>query len=165
MPQGTNFSLAPGTFIWADFGGRYLLDLGDATCAAVDLSAGVNAVSYACFPDRYRSFQLLRELGASAVSAVRMLDSRTGRWRVASFQGGEIRGEGVRVPRRAALIGGGELIEDLHRLRRRVAHLHHVGIEAAVGQQAEGTDAGAQRGPAHHSRVAADRSPRIAPKP
>ena len=81
-PAGTDFPLTRG-FVWVKFGSSKVLDLGVDGAATVNLDSGVNALSYADFPNHYTAFQLARELGIENVRAVRMLDAQTGRWLVA----------------------------------------------------------------------------------
>jgi beta propeller repeat protein len=92
-PTGDNFPLVAGNFLWAKFSGTTILDLGVSACGAMDLGAGVNAVGYACWPDRYSAYKLLRELGLANVSAIRLLDSQTGNWKAATVVDGEVAGD------------------------------------------------------------------------
>ncbi len=104
-PSGTNFSLDPGGFFWVRFGGTHILDLGTGECADLTLAQDQpNAFSYACFPDHYSAYQLIREIGAAHVNAVRMLAAGTGRWVSVSVQNGKIKGEDFSIPRVAVLM-------------------------------------------------------------
>ncbi|MFQ5514852.1 MAG: hypothetical protein ACE5FG_10460 [Myxococcota bacterium] len=96
---GDNFPLVPGSFLWVEFGDSEILDLGHESCGAVDLAAGISALSYTCFPDRYTAYQAIRELGIANVNAIRVLDSSTGRWTVASVSAGNLIGENFTIPR------------------------------------------------------------------
>lgn len=96
-PDGNNFALVAGTFLWVRFNNANILDLGQGTCTALNLSAGANVFSYSCFPDHYSAYRLIREVGAANISAVRVLDSETGRWEVASVVNGQITGEDFNI--------------------------------------------------------------------
>lgn len=95
---GTNFALEPGSFIWVKFNVSKILDLGNRQCNAIALQTGVNVFSYTCFPDRYSAYKLLRELGTSNINAIRLLNSETGRWQVATVADGKIVGEDFEIP-------------------------------------------------------------------
>ena len=96
---GTNFALQPGGFLWVEFDNARVLDLGAAECDPVDLPSGVSALASSCFPDSYSAFDVLRDLG-SDINAIRLLDSRSGRWAVArTLATGEIIGEDFAIPR------------------------------------------------------------------
>lgn len=98
QPSGTNFVLEPGSFVWVKFNSSKILDLGNRQCDTIDLEAGVNVFSFTCFPDNYSAYKLLRELGTSNVTAVRLLNSETGKWQVASVVDGNIVGEDFAIP-------------------------------------------------------------------
>jgi beta propeller repeat protein len=104
QPTGNNFSLEAGTFLWVRFGQTHILDLGYGACSAVDLVAGVNVLTYTCFPDQYTAYDLIGEIGTSHIIGLRMLDADTGRWRVASVVGEEIVGENFAIPRIAVVM-------------------------------------------------------------
>ncbi|MHB8766164.1 MAG: FlgD immunoglobulin-like domain containing protein, partial [Deferrisomatales bacterium] len=103
-PAGPNFPLQAGAFLWVKFGATAVLDLGVGQCGALDLAAGVNALGYACFPDRYTAYGLIRELGVAPVSALRVLDADSGSWRTAAVVDGRIVGEDFAVPPIAVLM-------------------------------------------------------------
>lgn len=102
-PSGDNFPLQAGGLLWVTFESGRTLELGSDACDPIDLSAGVNAFSYGCFPDRYSAYQLIREIGLSNVNAIRVLDSESGRWVVASVADGEPVGADFEIPRVAAV--------------------------------------------------------------
>lgn len=103
-PQGENFPLEAGRFFWVKFNNTHILDLGNSSCTDLAPEVGTSAFSYACFPDQYSAHQLIREIGISTIKAVRVLDARTGRWRAASVQGGQITGEDFSIPRVSVLM-------------------------------------------------------------
>ncbi len=103
-PQGNNFALEAGSFLWVRFNDIKVIDLGQSTCTTLNLAAGINAFSYSCFPDQYSSYQLIRELSVENINAVRALDSDTGRWQVASVINGQIVGEDFKIPSTAVLM-------------------------------------------------------------
>lgn len=92
-PDGNNFALEVGTFLWVKFNNTNILDLGSGACASLNLAAGANVFSYPCFPDHYTAYSLIREIGTANISSVRVLDSETGRWEVVSVVNGMITGE------------------------------------------------------------------------
>jgi len=104
IPTGTNFGLADTEFVWVEFEEGNVLDLGRATCSPIDLEAGANVVSYACFPDHYTAFGLVAELGPQNVRGIRMLDVYTGRWQAASVTKGVLSGEDFAIPRIAVVM-------------------------------------------------------------
>jgi hypothetical protein len=92
-PSGPNFALEAGSFLWVAFDAPAVLDFDASTCSPKDLAAGTNVFGYACFPDDYTAFALLRDLGPANVSAIRALDRRTGAWAIATVQDGVVVGE------------------------------------------------------------------------
>ncbi len=104
QPSGTNFPLEEGTFLWVYFNQTRIVDLSQDGCIPLILNAGVNVFSFSCYPDRYSAFSLIRNIGAANVTAVRMLDSRTGNWRTASVVDGSIVGEDFDIPKVAVLM-------------------------------------------------------------
>ena len=103
VPVGPNFTLTPGSFLWVEFTGDTVLDLGFDPCGPIDLNDGVNVLSYSCFPDNYTSFRVIDELGVTDVRAVRVLDSFEGTWRVTAVEDGDVVGDDFPIPRAAVL--------------------------------------------------------------
>jgi beta propeller repeat protein len=101
---GQNFSLVPGGFLWIQFNTNQVLDLGINNNSSINLAAGANVFSYTGFPDAYNAFTLLRQLGANNVLSVRMLDSASGRWRVALSQNGKPVGDNFPIQNTAVLM-------------------------------------------------------------
>jgi beta propeller repeat protein len=97
-PVGPNFNLTAGEFLWVRFGQAQILNLGQDACSPVDLVPGVNVLSYWCFPDHYRAYKLVAEIGMDKINAVRLLDSDSGQWRVAAISGGMIVGDDFEIP-------------------------------------------------------------------
>jgi beta propeller repeat protein len=104
QPGGDNFTLEPGHFVWVKFDGSKIIDLGLSECGDLILAEGANVFSHACFPDHYTAYALIRDLGLSSVRAVRMLDSDTGFWKVASVVDGNIVGEDFNIPAIAVIM-------------------------------------------------------------
>lgn len=102
--SGQNFTLTAGDFLWIKFDDSRVLDLGVNSVGALNLSAGLNAFSYAGFPSGYTAFQLLNELGVNNARAVRMLDAQSGQWVVAEIQNGRPVGTDFAIPRVAVLM-------------------------------------------------------------
>ena len=103
-PMGNNYTLKTGDFLWVRFNQTHILDLGNNECTPVNLAAGTNVFSYTCYPDQYTAYQLIRELGVSNVNAIRVLDSKTGRWQAASVHDGLIVGENFKIPSVAVIM-------------------------------------------------------------
>ncbi len=101
---GVNFQLQPGTFLWVRFDSDNILDLGQSGCNSLDLSAGSNVFSYWCWPDGISAYALIKDIGIDKVNSVRMLDSATGKWRMATVIDGAIRGEDFSIPRIAVVM-------------------------------------------------------------
>lgn len=103
--SGTNFPLVEGEFLWVEFDSMQILDLGDAGCAPVDLPVGTSSLALTCFPDGFTAFEAIQDLGPANVKAMRLLDSRNGRWSVATvLPTGELRGEDFAIPRVGVLL-------------------------------------------------------------
>ena len=105
-PAGVDFALVPGEALWIEFDAQQVLDLAGDTCATPALQAGTNVLSFACFPDRYTAFQLIRTLGLDRVAALRVLDGRTGRWvtTTVSVDGSALMGEDFPISRIAVVM-------------------------------------------------------------
>ncbi len=103
-PSGPNFSLVPGSFLWIKFNSAQVLDLGVNTSTSISLAAGANVFAYTGFPDSYRAFLLLQQIGLNNAQSVRMLDAQSGRWRVAEVQGGSVAGDNFPIPGTAVLM-------------------------------------------------------------
>jgi len=103
-PVGNNFTLEPGRFLWVKFDTTKILDLGTGECDSISLAAGTNVFSYSCIPDNYSAYRLIRELGTTNINALRVLDSETGRWKVASVMNDRIVGEDFNIPSIAVLM-------------------------------------------------------------
>lgn len=103
-PVGTNFALEPGNFLWVRFNDTQILDMGQRLCGTLNLATGSSVFSYACFPDGYSAFQMIREIGKDRVKAIRSLASDTGRWQTSAVQNGLIVGEDFKIPTVAVLM-------------------------------------------------------------
>ena len=65
----------------------------------------VNVLTSACIPDDYDAYRMISELGVSNVNSVRILDSQSGRWQVASVNGSDvITGENFDIPSVAVIL-------------------------------------------------------------
>lgn len=103
-PIGPNFPLVAGSFLWIQFNSGQVLDLGVNNTSSINLSAGANVFGYTGFPDAYNAFTLLQQIGLNNAQSVRMLDSQSGRWRVAQVQGGGLVGDNFAIPATAVLM-------------------------------------------------------------
>jgi beta propeller repeat protein len=104
MAGGQNFSLVAGGFLWIQFNTNQVLDLGVNNGSSLNLAAGEDVFSYTGFPDAYNAFTLLQQLGVNNVVSIRMLDSASGRWRVALVQNGVSAGDNFPIPNSAVLM-------------------------------------------------------------
>jgi beta propeller repeat protein len=104
MAGGQNFSLVTGGFLWIQFNANQVIDLGVNNGSTLNLAAGASVFSYTGFPDAYDAFNLLRQLGLNNVLSVRMLDSASGRWRIALVQNGNSVGDNFPIPNTAVLM-------------------------------------------------------------
>ncbi|MGB9603852.1 MAG: hypothetical protein ACPMAG_13790, partial [Limisphaerales bacterium] len=103
-PSGDNFNLVPGSWLWLRFDTKAVLDLGANNANAINLSAGVNGLSYAGFPNNYSAYKLIRQLGLQNARAVRMLNSESGQWLVAQVHNNSIIGNDFAIPNAAVLL-------------------------------------------------------------
>jgi beta propeller repeat protein len=103
-PAGPNFSLVPGSFLWIRFNSSLVLDLGVNSSGPISLSPGANVFAYTGYPDAYSAFAFLRQIGLANTPSVRMLDSESGRWRVALAQNGAVVGDNFPIPSTAVLM-------------------------------------------------------------
>jgi beta propeller repeat protein len=104
LAAGTDFGLVAGSFLWIQFSTPQVLDLGVNPGGGFNLSVGPNVVAYTDFPDSYRAYTLLQQLGLNNVTSVRMLDAASGRWRVAAVQAGTVVGDNFLIPGTAVLL-------------------------------------------------------------
>jgi hypothetical protein len=102
--SGPNFSLVAGSFLWLKFNANQVLDLGVNNSSSINLAAGANVFGYTGFPDAYSAFTLLQQIGLNNALSVRMLDSQSGRWRVAEVQSGALTGDNFPIPNTAVLM-------------------------------------------------------------
>ncbi|HKJ90805.1 MAG TPA: hypothetical protein VJ960_06695 [Oceanipulchritudo sp.] len=103
-PAGTNFPLETGQFLWIRFADSVALDLGQADDQVLDLSPGIQVVTYTGFPSEFSAYELVESLGSGAVNSVRMLDARAGLWQSVVSDSGRLLGPNFRIPTTAVLI-------------------------------------------------------------
>ncbi|MCC5805514.1 MAG: hypothetical protein JJU00_04210 [Opitutales bacterium] len=105
FPAGNNFPLEPGAFLWIRFAGDEVLELDVPPTAAINLPAGISALSYDRFPLGYSAAAFIRDLGPERVRAIRFLDSATGFWRSLEVkEDGELLGPNFRIPAVAVVL-------------------------------------------------------------
>ena len=104
VPTGVNFALRPGSFVWIKFEAAKVLDLGTKSCTPLNLTTGVNVFSFACFPDHYSAWQLIRELGVANINALRILDAGTGQWQTTFINGSKLAGDDFPIPNVAVIL-------------------------------------------------------------
>ncbi len=101
---GDDFPLEAGDWIWVRFDGARLVDLGGRETSPLDLAGGVNSIGYTAFPSGFRVSRMVEQLGAANVAAVRMLDSRSGRWMAVTVDDGRLVGPDFAIPETALLL-------------------------------------------------------------
>lgn len=104
VASGPDFPLVAGEFLWVQFPSSEVVDLGFALADTVDIPAGLSAFSYARFPLDYTGHRLVTSLGLSNVSSLRVLDARSGQWRVLQVDAGSIVGPDFPIPGVAVVI-------------------------------------------------------------
>ncbi len=98
-PQGTNFILQPGEFLWVHFPESQVIELDIPDQTPVDLPGGLSALSYDRFPLGYSAAAFIRDLGPERVRAIRMLDSQSGFWKALEVNtDGSLLGPNFRIP-------------------------------------------------------------------
>lgn len=95
---GTDFPLEPGSFVWLQLPEARVLDLGFTGCSSLTLESGTNVVSYTCFPNGYSAYQLIRSLGVDKVSALRVLETASGRWQTTDVIDNLLIGDDTVIP-------------------------------------------------------------------
>ena len=79
-PNGVDFLLGDNSALFVYAGGRTDLNLGDiVTCGSHSFKNGLTMASFPCLPDNYMASDLLRSLGAFALSVSRF-DTLSARW-------------------------------------------------------------------------------------
>lgn len=101
---GSNFNLGVGDLLWVKFAGAQILDFSAGSCLENDLDEGVNVLASQCLPDDYTAYGLLKNIGEDNIRAVRLLNSQTGRWQVATVNEEKIIGENFDIPPMAVLL-------------------------------------------------------------
>ena len=87
---GTDFSLGQNSALFVYTDSRADLNLGEIlTCGSISLKTGFNMASFPCLPDNYMASDLLRSMGASALSISRF-DNAAAKWVGLAFTGGTI---------------------------------------------------------------------------
>lgn len=101
---GHDFPLEAGDWLWVRFDGARLVDLGGRETSPLDLAGGVNSIGYTAFPSGFSVLRMIEQLGAANVAAVRMLDSRSGRWMAVTVDDGRLVGPDFAIPETALLL-------------------------------------------------------------
>ncbi len=104
VPSGANLNLVAGSFLWIQFNGQQVLDLGVNNSTPLNFAAGANVFGFTGFPDAYTAYQLLLQIGLGNAQSVRMLDAQSGRWRVAQVKAGALAGDDFAIPNVAVLM-------------------------------------------------------------
>jgi beta propeller repeat protein len=104
--SGVNFNLTAGSFLWIKFNTNQVLDLGLNSGSSINLAQGINVFGYTGYPDGYNAFDLLQQLGLNNALSARILDSQSGRWRVALVESNAVVGDNFPIPNTAVLMLG-----------------------------------------------------------
>src|SRR6185369_422879 len=93
-PSGVDFPLAENSALYVYSSQLNMLALGESTsCAPLNLSAGFNLASSACFPPDYLASDFLTAAGLAHITSISRLDIASGRWQTAAVDGGTIVGD------------------------------------------------------------------------
>jgi len=104
-PTGDDFALTAGSFLWVEFSGANLIDLGNSETDSIDLAAGMNMLSYTGFPVGYSAYDFVSSLGATKVRGLRLYDAFSGLWRAVELdEAGLPTGPNFTIPRSAMVL-------------------------------------------------------------
>ena len=104
-PTGDDFALTAGSFLWVEFSGANLIDLGKSETDSIDLAAGMNMLSYTGFPVGYSAYDFVSSLGATKVRGLRLYDAFSGLWRAVELdEAGLPTGPNFTIPRSAMVL-------------------------------------------------------------
>jgi hypothetical protein len=92
-PVGVDFPLIENSALYVYSSQLNTLPLGNSTsCAPLNLVAGFNLASHACFPPLYQASQFITSIGAANITSLSRLDLHSGRWQTAAVDSGTIVG-------------------------------------------------------------------------
>ena len=104
-PQGDDFALVAGSFLWVEFGSSNMADLGPGGDNTLDLASGLNAFSHAGFPIGATAYKVIEGIGAANIRSIRFFDAFGGRWRSVELGAGGARiGGDFAIPRVATVL-------------------------------------------------------------
>jgi hypothetical protein len=93
-PAGNNFPLAENSALFVYATTDASLSLGDSgSCSPLNLAAGFNLASFACFPNSFPVSQFLNSIGLANISSISRLDGPSGRWQTAAVDGATVVGD------------------------------------------------------------------------
>ena len=93
-PVGADFPLIENSALYVYSSQLNTLPLGiSTTCAPLNLAAGFNLVSHACFPPNFSAFQFIASVGNANITSLSRLDLHSGRWQTAAVDSGTIVGD------------------------------------------------------------------------
>jgi len=93
-PSGVDFLLHENSALHVYSSQHNSLSLGISnSCSPLNLGAGFNLASYACFPAIYPVSQFITSAGLSNITSISRLDPSSGRWQTAAVDGGAIVGD------------------------------------------------------------------------
>lgn len=93
-PSGADFPLVENRALHVYSSQSAIFSLGDsAPCGPLDLAAGLNLASHACFPPNYPVSEFITSIGLTNITSLSRLDTSSGRWQTAAVDSGAIVGE------------------------------------------------------------------------
>jgi beta propeller repeat protein len=105
VATGDDFPLTAGSFLWAEFDGANMLDLGPAATGPLALAEGLNVFSHTGFPVGMTASRVIDGIGAAKLRGIRLFDSTAGLWRSVEIDGAGRRvGPDFVIPRVATLL-------------------------------------------------------------
>lgn len=93
-PSGTDFALRENTALFVQTGAKGVVNIGTAgACEPLNLSQGVNLMSYGCLPTGFKASTFINSVGMTNVAGIARFDPDLGRWQALAVEGGALAGE------------------------------------------------------------------------
>lgn len=94
VPSGADFALRENTALFVQAGVKGTVNIGTAgTCVPLNLTAGMNLVSYGCLPAGFKASTFINSVGMANVAGISRFDAGAGRWQTLAVDGGALAGE------------------------------------------------------------------------
>jgi beta propeller repeat protein len=104
-PDGTDFALTPGSFLWVEFDAANLVELGVGASGSIELETGFNVFSYTGFPVGFTAYDLVNAVGPAKLGGLRLYDAFAGVWRSLELDdAAQPLGPNFTIPRVATLL-------------------------------------------------------------